>query len=325
VLAQSARRPFRIGLLPELNEEHRRFFLAAMEEERWLKDRDFVLVEPESPNARVRLRMVPSASKRASEDMASVTKLLMEQKPDLIVATSTAYALAARRFSADLPVVMWTSGYPVEAGIAEKLARPGKNVTGNSIYAGTGMWGKLVELLRDAKPAIKRVAVLWDYAPPAFVREEVAPAYDELRQAGAKLELALRIVEISAAEQIEPALSALEREGVDGLIVTSGWALSQARRRIMRFATDRRIPVIADFRWPSAIEPYPLLVYGASQNELLRSAAQYTVRILNGASAAELPINQPKRFELLVNLKTAAALGLEIPLLLRLRAQEVVE
>jgi putative ABC transport system substrate-binding protein len=323
LLAQAERRPFRIGLLPELSGEHRQLFVAALEEQRWLKERDFVLVDPEP--ARIRTRMVPSASRRASEDPAALTRLLVDQKPDLILATSTAYALAVRRLSVDLPVVMWTSGYPVEAGVAERLARPGKNVTGNSIYAGTGMWGKLVELLHEAKPAIRRVAVLWDYVPPAFVREEIVPAHDELRQAAAKLHLALQIIEVSGKEQTESALSTLARDKVDGLVVTSGWGLSQLRAQVMRFATERHIPVIADFRWPAAVEPYPLLVYGASQSELMRNAAQYTVRIGNGASAAELPIRQPTIFELLVNLKTAAALKLQVPQLLRLRAQELIE
>jgi putative tryptophan/tyrosine transport system substrate-binding protein len=322
-IAQADRRTVRIGLLPELNEYNEQLFVDAMQEERWLKGRDFVLLEPDG--ASFRGRMVPAASKRAAEDIASITKLLLDQNPDLVLATSTAYALAVCRLSVKVPVVMWTSGYPVEAGIVESLGRPGKNVTGNSIYAGTGMWGKLVELLWEAKPSIKRVAVLWDYGPPAFVREEFAPAHAELANAAARLHLSLQIIEVARSEELQPIQSALERHGADGLVVTSGWGLSQVRGELMRFATDRHIPVIADFRWPATIEPYPLLVYGAPHNELMRNAAQYAVRILNGASAAELPIHQPRKFELLINLKTAAALGLKVPEMLRLRAHEVIE
>jgi putative ABC transport system substrate-binding protein len=322
VAGQVNRRPYRIGLLPELDEYNQELFVRALGEQDWVNGRDFVLVEPE---AALQPRMVPSATRRSSEDIASVTKLLVERKPDLILATSTAYALAVRRLSESVPVVMWTSGYPVEAGVAEKLARPGKNVTGNTIYAGTGVWGKLVELLHEAKPSIRRVVVLWDYAPSAFTREEIAPAHIELANAAARLQLGLEIMEIAGSDQAEQALAVLERQAVDGLIVTSGWGLSQVRPQVMRFATDRRIPVIVDFRWPQNVEPYPLLVYGAPQSELMQAAAQYAVRILAGASAAELPINQPRRFELLLNLKTASALQLKIPEMLRLRAQEVVE
>jgi putative ABC transport system substrate-binding protein len=323
LLAQSARAPFRIGLLPELNAHERDVFVAAMREQNWLKDRDFVLVEPAA--AAVRPRQVPSATKRASEEIGSMTKLLVEQKPDVILATSTAYALAVQRVSRTVPVVMWTSGYPVEAGIAERLARPGKNVTGNSIYAGTGMWGKLVELLHEAKPGIKRIAVLWDYVPPAFVREEIVPAHDELLNAAAKLHVGMQIIEVASSAEAEAALGALGRQSIDGLIITSGWGLSQRRAEVMRFATERRIPVIVDFRWPASIDPYPLLVYGASEGELMRTAALYTVRILKGASAAELPINLPTKFDLVINLRTAAALGLKLPMPLRLQAAEVIE
>src|SRR4051812_16679815 len=283
LFAQAEKRIFRIGLLPELNASNRREFIEALQHQGWASNREFILVEPQTPNP-VSTRMVTSASKRASEDIPSVTKLLVDKKPDVILATSTAYAMAVNRLSADVPVVMWTSGYPVQAGVAERLGRPGKNVTGNSIYAGTAMWSKLLELLSELSPGIKQVAVLWDYVPPNFIREEIAPAHQELKNAAHKLNLELRILEIGTSAEAQAALATLSKQKADALIVTSGWGLLQTRREVMRFATERGMPVITDFRWPASIEPYPLLVYGASQAELMRTAADYTVRILGGAN-----------------------------------------
>lgn len=108
------------------------------------------------------------------------------------------YAIAAQRLSSTIPIVMWASGYPVEAGVAKSLARPGRNVTGNSIYAGPGVWGKLLQLLRDVKPAVKRIGVLWDYVPPLNPREGVEPCYLELRDAARSLGLTVSIVEIGS-------------------------------------------------------------------------------------------------------------------------------
>lgn len=323
LFAQSEKRAYRIGLLPELNASNRKDFVEALQRHGWTSNREFILVDPAS--SAITSRMVPSASARASEEIPSVTQQLLSKRPDVILATSTAYAMAVNRLSADVPVVMWTSGYPVEAGVAEKLARPGKNVTGNSIYAGTGMWSKLLELLSELSPAIKHVAVLWDYVPPNFVREEIAPAHQELTNAAHKLNLELRILEIGNRADAHAALAALSGQKADALVVTSGWGLLQMRQEVMRFATQRGMPVIADFRWPANIEPYPLLVYGASQAELMRTAADYTVRILGGANPANLPIYQPTKFDLIVNLKSAEMLGVRVPQVVRVRAQEVIE
>ena len=322
-LAQSDKPPARIGLLPELNNASRNTFIEAMQRRGWQSGRDFVLIEPTS--GQFRARMVPSASRPASEDIPSTTRLLVQQRPDVILATSTAYAVAVHQLSSTTPVVMWTSGYPVEAGLAEKLARPGKNVTGNSIYAGTGLWAKLVELLHEAKPSIKRVAVLWDYVPPGFVRDEVQPAHEELASAARKRQLDLRIFEIGGMSDARAALQTLSQQKTDGLIVTSGWGMSQVRQDVMRFAAVERVPVIVDFRWPATVDPYPLLVYGAAEGELMASAADYTVQILKGANPGDLPITQPTRFDLIVNLKSAAAIGLKVPQVVRLQAREVIE
>ncbi len=112
---------------------------------------------------------------------------IVANKPDLIVTGTTASALAVQRATASIPIVMLYSGYPVEAGIADSLAKPGRNATGNAIYASTEVWGKMLQLLREVKPDIERVSVLWTYVIPAFPKEEIEPCYAELNSAARSL------------------------------------------------------------------------------------------------------------------------------------------
>lgn len=322
-------RPRRIGLLPDLNFEQLEWFKDAMRRLGWSEGRDFTLVASGvslGPRAEpLNTRMVVAPSRASPEGIPTNTKRLLDSNPDLILATSTAYAVAAHNASATTPVVMWTGGYPVEAGIANSLAQPGKNVTGTSIYAGTGIWGKLIELLWTAKPTIKTVGVLWDYLPPAFPAAEMELCYSELRRAEGILGVRVHLAPVSDSRQLDEALSSLEAKGADALLVTSGWALLDVRQRVMDYAASKRLPLIVDFRWKGYLDPYPLLVYGAVQNELMQSAASYVVKILEGARAGDLPVLQPARFELVVNLRTAKRIGLEIPKSILLRADSVVE
>lgn len=309
--AQTQRVP-RIGLLPEFGDEYRKWITDALRELGWAEGRDYSLVEL---GLEYRTDQIDAAAKR-----------MVATKPDLILVVNTGYALAAHRLAPITPIVMQAGGYPVEAGLANSLARPGKNVTGNSIYAGTGIWGKLVELLRDAKPSIKRFGVLWDYVSPAHPREEIEPCYQELGQAARKLGLALDLVEVAGPDRVTAALAAIEAGRPDALLVTSGPAVFQAQRRVMQFAVDRHLPTITDWRWFANVEPYPLLVYAPLTVALTRQAASYMVRILkHGAKPGDLPIQQPAKFELVVNQKTAKALGLALPPALLLRADEVIE
>jgi putative tryptophan/tyrosine transport system substrate-binding protein len=166
-------KPFRIATLPDLNPQRHDQFLVAMRDLGWTEGFDFLLVQ----------------SGLQSGDIGSdeVAKRVVVSMPDLIFVQSVAHALAARRATKTIPIVMLYSGYPVEAGLADSLARPGKNVTGNSVYAGTEIWGKLVQLLLVAKPSTRRVSVLWAYVPPAYPKEEIEPCYAELRNAGRSL------------------------------------------------------------------------------------------------------------------------------------------
>ena len=197
---------------------------------------------------------------------------VVANKPDLIFTGTIASTLAAQRATASIPIVMLYSGYPVEAGIADSLAKPGRNATGNAIYASTGVWGKMLQLLREVKPDIERVSVLWTYVIPAFPKEEIEPCYAELNSAARSLGLQLHIVEAANADQIKPALAEIEATRPQGLMLTS-FIAAQAMPVVAQFAVDKGLPTVIDFDWtPFLAPPRPLLSYTPVYRELMRSA-----------------------------------------------------
>ena len=261
----------------------------------------------------------------AEAEVSEAAERVVANKPDLVLTFVTSNALVLHRATPTIPIVMISSGYPVEAGIAYSLARPGKNVTGNSFYAGTEIWGKLLQLLREVKPNTKRISVLWTYVPPLFPREEIDAAYAELRNAESSLGLTVHIVEAASSDKVAVALTEIDTERPDALLITSGLAFSE-RPTVMRFAVKRRLPTITDGVWGAEVQPYhPLLGYGALWSDLTRTAVNYVDMILKGAKPGDLPIQQPARLELAVNLKTASAIGLTVPPSLLTRADRVIE
>jgi len=307
---QARARVIRIGVVPDFDEPFGGWFYEAMRDLGWAKGRDFVVIE---------------TGVAFGHQIEPAAKRMVLAAPDLIFTVNTAYALAVHRLTKTTPIVMWTSGYPVEVGLAESLGRPGKNVTGNTNYAGTGVWGKLLELLQAVKPSTQRIGVLWDYVPPAHPREEIEPCYEELRRAASQLGLAIHIVEIPHPDQLPGAMEALEANRPDALLVTTGTPLFRLQASVMEFAVARRLPTIVDFPWRPAVQPQPLLAFSPSARDLIRRAAGYVDRIAKGAKAADLPIQQPAKFELLINLKTAAAIKLTVPQSLLIRAHHIVE
>lgn len=308
--APRAGKPFRIGVIPDLPAARLEHIKAAMRELGWVADRDYVLIQ---------------SGIQMGGDVDLSVKRVVDAKPDLIFGANTAYILAAHRLTKTIPIVMWASGFPVEAGLAHSLARPGKNVTGLSIYAGTEILGKLLQLLREAKPGIKRIGVLWSYVPPAHPREEIEPAYEQIRKAARLLGLDVRILEVAKPDQTAAVLDVIGKEGIEALLLTSGVPLVPHRQKVMKFALERRLPTIVDFTW-LGIEPQPLLRYSPSPVALVRLAAVYVDKILRGgANPADMPIQQPAKFELVVDLRTAKAIGLTLPQSLLLRADEVIE
>jgi putative ABC transport system substrate-binding protein len=313
--AQQTRRsaPYRIGLLPAFDEipGYHRDLAALLLELGWRQGAEFEFVH--------------TGARYSSAELDSAARGMVAQRPDLILAVGTSYIVAAHRLTKTIPIVMLASGYPVEAGVAHSLARPGKNVTGNTIYAGTGVWGKFLELLREAKPGAKRVGMLMSYVPPGHSLEEIEPVYREVRQAAEVLGFQLQIVEIPGPDRVHAVLAQIEGQRPEALLLTSGQGVWTVRDIAMKFALKHRLPTVADFWW-EGIEFPPLLVYAPDFPTLWRPALSYVVRILrDGEKPGELPIQQPAKFELGVSLKTAKAIGLELPRSLLLRADKVIE
>jgi len=231
-------KPFRIATLPDFVPASRDPFLAAMGDLGLREGRDFLL---EKTGVQYGDGILSEAAQRVAEAM-----------PDLIVVPTTAYAIGAYRATKTIPIVMLSSGYPVEAGLANSLARPGRNVTGNSIYAGTEVWAKLVQLLLEAKPSTRRISVLWSYVPPLFaMEEEIEPCYAELRNAERVLGVKVHIIEIAKSDQVPAALAQIETEQADALLLTSGIPYN-VRSAITQFAVDKRLPAITDLLLPAA-------------------------------------------------------------------------
>ena len=305
-------KPYRIALLPDFPPTYEpllRLFAATLRESGRIEGRDFVLYRP---------------GIIAGEDTDQVVRRVVEEKPDLIFARNLGYVIAAHKLTKTIPIVMWISGFPVEGGVAVSLARPGKNVTGLTIYAGTRVFGKLVQLLREAKPGVKRIGALCTYVPPFHPAEEAGPIIHEIRDAGRSLGVDVRILEIAKSEQLADALAAVVAERVDALLLTSGVSIARRLQEVTRFAIDKRLPTIIDWRWPG-IEPPPLLSYAPPPELLIRQATDYVVRILwGGANPGELAIQLPSKFGLVANLRTARAIGLTLPQPLLLQADEVI-
>jgi putative ABC transport system substrate-binding protein len=208
---------------------------------------------------------------------------------------------------------------PVEAGFVESLARPGGNVTGLTLLT-RELGGKRVELLKEAIPKLARVAVLYDPAIPGPVHEvkEVLPA------AARALGLTVRSWEVRAADDFEKVFAALNKQRPDGLYVPAGGPIMAVnQKRIIGFALKSRLPSVYTNR--EAVEAGGLMYYGADQAESYRRVATYVARILKGAKPADLPVEQPTKFELMFNLKTAKQIGLTIPQSVLFRADKVIK
>lgn len=257
-------------------------------------------------------------------DTDRAVRLAVDARPDLIYAGNLGYIVAAHRLTKTIPIVMWVSGFPVEGGVADSLAKPGGNVTGVTLYAGAQVFGKLVQLLLEAKPGLRRVAALHSYVPPFHPAVEARLIGAEMREAGGKLGTDLRIFEIARPEQVDEALAAAAADRAEALLLTSGVSMRSHRAEILRFAVDRRLPTISDADWdPPDIA---LLSYGADFAELIRQSASYVDRILwRGAKPADLPIQLPARFEMVVNPRMARSIGLQLPHSILLRADRTTE
>jgi putative ABC transport system substrate-binding protein len=238
---------------------------------------------------------------------------------DIIVVGGPAGIQAARDATREIPVVMVASSAdPVREGLVASLARPGGNVTGLSAAVSPDLFAKMLALLKEAVGRLTRVAMLWDF--DAVVRETYA---GPLNQAAHALGFALELVPVRTPADIDRAFVAMRGQGVDGVALAMGGITFAQRVRVVQLAHSQRLPTAGLFR--SLPEVGGLLSYGPDLRDVYLRAAGYVDRLLKGARAGELPVEQPTRFELVVNLNTAAMLGLAVPPAVLARADEVMQ
>jgi len=299
VEAQHAAKVFKVGELhPGTGSEER---LAALRQAGYVEGQNLVL---ERRHAGGRIERLPAL---AAE--------LVGLKPDVILATGVNAIRAAKNATKVIPVVMAFGDDPVGKGLVASLARPGGNITGVSLVAEGTMAAKRVEIFKEAVPRARRIALL------AWPRMEAAQAM-EAEQAARALRTETVLVEVRNGDY-EGAFSTLAAERADALFVLSNPLLNRDRKRIIALAARHRLPAI--YEWREFAEDGGLLAYGAKIRDLHRRVAEYVDKILKGAKPGDLPVEQPTTFELLVNLKTAKALGLTIPPSLLARADQVIQ
>ena len=236
----------------------------------------------------------------------------------IVVAGADPVVQAAKNVTKTIPIVMVGPGRdPVEAGLVESLARPGGNVTGITNLA-PELGGKRLELFKEAVPKVARVAVLYDPAAPGTSRE----VKEDLPVAARVLGLTLRSWEVRAADDFEKVFAALNKQRPDGLYVPGGSLMAANRKRIVNFALKSRLPSMYNNR--EYVDSGGLMYYGADLADSYRRVAYYVDRILKGAKPADLPVEQPTKFELVINLKTAKQIDLTIPPNVLARATKII-
>ncbi len=253
------------------------------------------------------------------ERLPALAAELVALKVDVLVAQPTVAALAAKQATRTLPIVFPVAD-PVSSGLVTSLARPGGNLTGLSILA-PEMVGKGLELLKQAVPGVSRVAVLWD--PGAFPERTAKDMRKEVEVAARALGVRLQFIEARGPDDFDRAFSEMTRARAGALTVLGGSMLFSERKRLVDLAAKNRLPAV--YPWREGVDAGGLMAYGPNVADLFRRAATYVDKILKGAKPGDLPIEQPTKFELVINLKTAKALGLTIPRSLLQRADQVIE
>jgi putative ABC transport system substrate-binding protein len=270
-----------------------------------LRDAGYV----EGRNLRLEIR---SAAGRPDLQLEKANELV-RLKVDLIITIFTPSALAAKQATRDIPIVMAGAGDPVATGIVTSLARPGGNITGQS-SGGAEVAGKSLELMRELIPAARRIGVLLDETDP-FAKAYVA----QLKEAAPRVGMELEPVVTRPSQPLEGVYQTLIGKRVHGLLIQG----SIARKDMLELAIRHRLPALTTIRLGPALGA--LASYGSDYFALVRQSAVYVDKILKGANPADLPVAFPTKFVLIINLKTAKALGLDVPLLLQQRADEVIE
>jgi ABC-type uncharacterized transport system substrate-binding protein len=304
--AQQARKPHTIGYL---NPAMTAFtpvgaaFTNALRELGWV----------EGQNIAIERRYAENRLERLPELAAELVRLNVE----VIVAVGTLGPLAAKRATSTIPIVMTAAGDPLASGLVSSLAHPGGNVTGLSLMV-PDIAGKRLQLLKEILPQLARVAVLWNAANPY-----PTIAFKEIQAAGLRLGIEVQSMAVRGPDDFDGAFEDARRQHPDALVEVEDPLTNSLHKRIIEFVAAEHLPSLHGVR--EEVEAGGLISYGASISDLFGRAAGYVDKILKGAKPADLPVQQPTKFELVINLKTARALGLEVPPTLLARADEVIE
>jgi ABC-type uncharacterized transport system substrate-binding protein len=305
--AQQAAKVWRVGMLETvsatLNAANFNAFTRAM--------RDLGYVERE--NLAIEYRSADGSAERFPDLANELVRLSV----DLIVTRGTPAALAAKKVTTTIPIVMAASGEPLGSGLIASLARPGGNLTGLSALT-SNTYSKRVELLKEIVPGAVHIVALLNMSNPVHVSE-----WSEIEKAAPGLGLVSQLSDIRKRQQIEPAFDTASRQRADALLVANDTLTQSNRRLIVELAAKHRLPVMYAAR--EFIDAGGLIAYAVSYPDLYRRAATYVDKILKGANPANLPVEQPTKFHLIINLKTAKALGLTVPLIMQMTADEVIE
>ena len=253
-----------------------------------------------------------------AERLPAIVAALINNKIDIIVATSSATTKVAKDATKTIPIVMATSADALSEGFVVNLAHPGGNVTGMTYFAGPEIVGKQLELLKTAIPFAARIAVLTNPtsgAHPAFILQS--------RIAARASEVQLEVSEVRSPDQLDAAFAAMSGGRAEALLVASDSLFYGQRRRIVELAARGKLPAM--YSQKEFVDAGGLISYGANLPDMYRRSAAHVDKILKGAKPGDIPVEQPTKFELVINLKAARSLGLSIPSSLLLRADEVIQ
>jgi ABC-type uncharacterized transport system substrate-binding protein len=308
--AQQVGKVYRIAYFQVVPRAQNEQMLKALED--GLRERGYV----PGQNIFIEYRFADGKPERLPELAAELVRL----KVDVIVTGQNPATVAAKQATTTIPIVTTLASDPVGAGLIASLARPGGNITGFTTDVTPEVGGKRLQLLKEFAPRVSRVTVLWN---PAFRGFEPKPAFQALEDAARRLRVTLRKVEVREPGDFERAFGVMISERADGLYVIGDPITFTHRRLIADLAVKNRLPATSPLR--ESAEAGGFMSYGVDFRDLYHRAATYVDKILKGAKPGDLPVEQPTKFELVINLKTAKALGLTIPPSVLRRADEVIQ
>ena len=305
--AQQAGKVWRIGYLDQGSADRNKPYLEAFQQ--GLRDLGWVA----GKNVVFEARFAEGKTDRLPALAAELVRL----KVELIATSSTPAALAAKQATTTIPIVMGFAADPVGSGIVRSLARPGGNITGWT-HQGLELRAKYLELLKEAVPEATRFGVLWNPANPVH-----QSSMEVIEAAARRLKVDLYPVGVREPKDLESAFSSLAAKRAEALVVYPDGMFQSQTSLIVTLAAQRRFPAIYGIR--AYIDAGGLMTYGTNLSDMFRLGASFADKILKGAKPADLPVEQPTKFELVINLKTAKALGLTIPPSLLARADQVIQ